>query len=490
MDKSKPDKLVNGKATANVWTGNGLSQNGFGGGREGEVERGGSRGFQWLPTEKGPGMVPEMWDKPLWRGVCPYWDPWEGGWTRALHPSRNSESTCLDRSPHDGRGECPSDGDSSPELRDMWKYGCPKSPVWSSGGGEFAGSEGTSSFEDYEHNVDNLALETFPSTWTGYDFWGEGCVGRNGVRMNRVNELACLILRFLSQFEQGVPSSEWWCSFCSFVCLLVLCKVQEVERRPYNLSEALWQKSEGWLRHRNCLWCTPFICWSVWLALVTVVFFLSHEASTQKLLKINRRSGYHEMMTCGSERWTRTEKRWLFCTWCGSKGCAENSRGASDSVHCSVWCNDKFSQFRVFRNCGSSAKCNKPKGWSMTLSRKRKLFFEFSCSLISKKRTNLYTPFFKKYSFLQFLLEKPRASLLKNICSSWFTPFFSSFIDSLFVLWSQWHGHRPRVIRCSKPSHSFSCFFFFSCFHWFLFFFTTVFFSFFSFFIAFFVPFL
>ena len=63
-----------------------------------------------------------------------------------------------------------SDGDSSPELRDVWRYGCPKSSVWSSGGDECAGSEGTSSFEDYEHNVENLALEAFPSTWTGCDF--------------------------------------------------------------------------------------------------------------------------------------------------------------------------------------------------------------------------------------------------------------------------------------------------------------------------------
>ena len=50
-----------------------------------------------------------------------------------------------------------SDGDSSPELRDVWRYGCPRSPVCSSGGGDWAGSEDTFSFEDYEHNVDNLA---------------------------------------------------------------------------------------------------------------------------------------------------------------------------------------------------------------------------------------------------------------------------------------------------------------------------------------------
>ena len=77
-----------------------------------------------------------------------------------------------------------------------------------------------------------------------------------------------------------------------------------------------------------------------------------------------------------------------------------------------------------------------------------------------------------KSSFLQYLLEKTSCfSHKKTCCSSWFTSFFLSFIDSLFVLWSQWHGHRSRVIRCSKPSHSFSCFFFFSCFHWFLLFF-------------------
>ena len=117
------------------------------------------------------------------------------------------------------------------------------------------------------------------------------------------------------------------------------------------------------------------------------------------------------MMKCGSERWIRTEKRWLFCTWCCSIRCAEDSRGATDSVLCRVWYNDKFSQFWVFWNCGSSAKCNKPKGWSMTLSRKRKLFFGFSCSLISWK--------------------KPRASLFKNILLlQVYHLFFSSFFDS------------------------------------------------------------
>ena len=49
--------------------------------------------------------------------------------------------------------------DSSPDQAEMWKYGFPKSPVWSGDGFEGEGSEDTSSVEYYEHNVDNLAIE-------------------------------------------------------------------------------------------------------------------------------------------------------------------------------------------------------------------------------------------------------------------------------------------------------------------------------------------
>ena len=68
------------------------------------------------------------------------------------------------------------------------------------------------------------------------------------------------------------------------------------------------------------------------------------------------------MLKCGSDGWTRMEKRWLFCTWCCTKRCAENCRGATHSIHCRVWFNDKFPEFRVFRNCGRSAKRNTTDG--------------------------------------------------------------------------------------------------------------------------------
>ena len=95
------------------------------------------------------------------------------------------------------------------------------------------------------------------------------------------------------------------------------------------------------------------------------------------------------------------------------------------------------------------------------------IFFDF------KNRTNPHTPFcfWIVFPFCNFSWKKPpRASLLKKIAAPGLRLFFI-FHWEFFVLWSQWHGHRPRVIRCSKPSHSFSCFFFFSCFHWSLFFF-------------------
>ena len=41
----------------------------------------------------------------------------------------------------------------------------------------------------------------------------------------------------------------------------------------------------------------------------------------------------------------------------------------------------------------------------------------------------------------------------KTLLSSCLTSSFRIFYWQLSVLWSQWHGHRPRVIRCIKPSH-------------------------------------
>ena len=59
-----------------------------------------------------------------------------------------------------------SDRDSSPDLGEMWEYGCPKSPVWSGDGFEGKRSGDTSSEEYYEHKFDNLAVGVVRQNWS------------------------------------------------------------------------------------------------------------------------------------------------------------------------------------------------------------------------------------------------------------------------------------------------------------------------------------
>ena len=59
-----------------------------------------------------------------------------------------------------------SDRDSSPDLGDMWKYGCPKSLVWSGDGFERERSKSTSTLEYCKHTVDNLTIEVFGQNWS------------------------------------------------------------------------------------------------------------------------------------------------------------------------------------------------------------------------------------------------------------------------------------------------------------------------------------
>ena len=53
--------------------------------------------------------------------------------------------------------EVGSGGSQSLDLGDIWRYGCPKSPDWDSDGGSWSESEGFSSSDFREHNVESLA---------------------------------------------------------------------------------------------------------------------------------------------------------------------------------------------------------------------------------------------------------------------------------------------------------------------------------------------
>ena len=66
-----------------------------------------------------------------------------------------------------------SSGSLSPDMEDMWVYGCPKSPNWDSevdlGTEGEESNAGTSSDDEYEeHNVVNLSLEVVVQGWSGW----------------------------------------------------------------------------------------------------------------------------------------------------------------------------------------------------------------------------------------------------------------------------------------------------------------------------------
>ena len=54
--------------------------------------------------------------------------------------------------------EAGSSGSQSPNHKDMWKYGCPKSRGWEGDVESWTGSEDTSSSEWCEHNAESRAL--------------------------------------------------------------------------------------------------------------------------------------------------------------------------------------------------------------------------------------------------------------------------------------------------------------------------------------------
>ena len=109
-----------------------------------------------------------------------------------------------------------SDSDSSPDLGDMWRYGCPQSPVW--GGNEWAGSEDASSLEYYEHNVDNLAIEVVGQNWSSEVislFLEDWEVGSVALSCHLSMDLVCQETRDAGKGSSGSPGSpRSLCSEC------------------------------------------------------------------------------------------------------------------------------------------------------------------------------------------------------------------------------------------------------------------------------------
>ena len=64
-------------------------------------------------------------------------------------------------------GESVSRGGPSLDLGDMWRHGCPTSPNWDSDGEKWSESEGLSSSDFREHNVESHARHVIGLNWSG-----------------------------------------------------------------------------------------------------------------------------------------------------------------------------------------------------------------------------------------------------------------------------------------------------------------------------------
>ena len=70
--------------------------------------------------------------------------------------SRSARSSATHLIADEGRGG--ESGCQTLELGDMWRFGCPKSPMWESEGEAWSENESVSSSDSRENNVSNGAL--------------------------------------------------------------------------------------------------------------------------------------------------------------------------------------------------------------------------------------------------------------------------------------------------------------------------------------------
>ena len=93
-----------------------------------------------------------------------------------------------------------------------------KSLVWGSNSVEWAGSEGTSSLEYYEHNVGNLAIEVVGQNWSSEVislFFEDWEVGRVALSCHLSMDLLCQEMRDAwRESSESLDSPRSLCSEC------------------------------------------------------------------------------------------------------------------------------------------------------------------------------------------------------------------------------------------------------------------------------------
>ena len=109
------------------------------------------------------GFLQRLWEKPIWEGVWPNLDPMD---SVCLRKASVEWSVPGKYRPHGelfwaARPLAPSSleiGCATPDLGDIWRFGCPKIPMWESEGEAWSENESVSSSDSRENNVSNGAL--------------------------------------------------------------------------------------------------------------------------------------------------------------------------------------------------------------------------------------------------------------------------------------------------------------------------------------------
>ena len=135
-----------------------------------------------------------------------------------------------------------------------------------------------------------------------------------------------------------------------------------------------------------------------------------------------------------------------------AQGGARTCRWATDSVHCRLWWKDKFPQYRVFRNCGSSEKRSAATRWSrfclFLFFFWTSLYICFPCFVFFCVLKNGFSVFF----WLSFLFFSFSFFFLKNSVSH---------VLFFFKKKTNWGGWHLRFSFCLFLFYSFSVLWFF-----------------------------
>ena len=125
--------------------------------------------------------------------------------------------------------EAGSSGSQSPDLGDMWRYGCPVSPEWIS---SCPASETSFGCEEYDHNNECRSIEVIGQDWSSEVvalFPEDWEIGRVALSCHMAMDFLCQEMRdACDESSESLGSSRSLCSECHRSSLVELSQQQSL----------------------------------------------------------------------------------------------------------------------------------------------------------------------------------------------------------------------------------------------------------------------